>query len=298
MRNEVNVSAKPILIPGINMATLRMLSDQYNIPYSRLSSHVNYHKNDFDNDTLLVKSFKDFEDDLGVFGVKFMSEDAKQTKKYLFENSAYASIRPGKTKLLSEKAVNHLLELFNKDGRTRNKPPIRTKSDKIKSDIVNTEQKTEVSFNNSEEEKLCLNLANAYKSGEIMNVIVAALALDGYRRKVIDNLTSKLDSIQTSNLLCWTSRASADRLVGRLSGIIYERKTTVWNMIFYRIIHKYGIPLESRGKGFLMNNLKDEEWYLFYQAYYDICKERFINFQQILESEEIDATGLSIMIKY
>lgn len=286
MRNTIDLSAKPILIPGINMATLRMLSDQYNIPYSKLSSHLNYYKDDFGNDTKLVKSFQEFEEELGLFGVMFVTESAKQTKKYLFENAAYVSIRPGKTKLLSEKAVEQLINLFGMDGRKRNKPPIRTKIDK-----------PEVISNDSEEEKLCLNLAKAYKSGVAMNVIVAALALDEYRRKVITDLTNQLDGIQTSNHLHWTAKASADRLVGRLSGIIYERKTNVWNMIFYRIIHKYGIPLESRGKGFLINNLKDEEWHLFYQAFYDICKERFINFQQILDADEIDSVGLSAVIK-
>lgn len=290
----VNITTKPILIPSINMATINMLCMQYDIPYATLQNRINYYKDEFENEFITPKSKAEFEALFPETTQFVWNKNTDGSFGYMFTNAAYASIKFGRTKLYSEKAVNDILRHVNEDGRKRNRPQNRPKSTQS---VENVKATSKIQFDSEEEETLCLNLAKAYASGELMNVISAAMALDEYRKVTINGLKEKLHESEKTNLIPWTNRSTAKRLVNRLSEICGERPVRIWETIYYRIVHEYNIPLENRNKRPLINGLKDEEWSIFYQAFIDICKDRYMDAERIIRVSGIDIRGLMLTTK-
>lgn len=291
-----NIITKPILIPDINMATVNMICMQYDIPYSAVQNRLNYYKEEFAKESIVPKNKSEFESMFPDTTQFVWNKNRDGSVGYMFTNAAYVSIKFGKTKLLSEHAVNRLIDILNTDGRKNNNPNIN-RANKKKDTTKIVTPKSKIIFDTEEEEVLCLNLAKAYSSGELINVISAAMALDKYRKRVIFELKNKLSEAEQSSLMPWTSRGSAKRLVNRLSEICGERPIRIWESVYYKIIHEYNIPLEGRGKRPLINGLKDEEWHVFYQAFTDICKEKYMDAERIMKVAGIDTSGLAVVTK-
>lgn len=292
-----NVTAKPILIPGINRASIAMLSQQYGLDRVLLSNRYNYYKDEFRDSVVTVDSEKDFESMLPP-EVQFVVNHKRGSgaAEYLFTNCAHFRLIPGRTVLFSETAVNKLLELSTMDSKRGKKTG--TRSEPSGTPGKSRAEKPKQEFSSEEEERLCLNLAKAYKSGEPVNVLTAAMALDSYRQRSIAELEEKLNESDNRNRLHWTNRATSRKLVSALSEILGEKVKSIQSMLYYRLIHDYSIPLEERGKKPLINGLKDEEWYLLYQSFADICREKYLNTEQVMAKAGVDTKGLSIMLKY
>lgn len=311
------VIANPIVIPGIRRATITMISEQYHIPYDRLMNTIHNHKVLYD--IVYPKSKEEFESMIAE-NIQFVCKsDRSGNVGYLFTNAAFANIKFGRTPLISARDIPKLVQYCSEDHRGRKKkangadmPNAKPKSNtdveinkKVEKDNVvalkdipklltmpsSEEPKTDI-FDSSEEETLLLNFAKAFKSGEIMNLMTAALALDSYRQREI----SELKSNNAENYISWTSPLSAEKVVGVLSTALQETKYQAWCRIYDTLMNDYGIDLRARAKRPLINGLKEAEWHLLYQAMSDICKSKYIDLRLVLADAGIDTTGLSVMI--
>lgn len=276
---------KPITIPHIRRATMGMIASQYSIPYETLARRYRKHKDEFTNDTVLIKSFDQFENMLPP-EIQFASKKEHGITNYMFANAAYAGITPGKTILFSENGIRHLIELASTQEKRGRKPGVKYGKPETEPE--------EIDISDIKEETLLLNIAKAYKTGEIMNLLTAAMALDSYRQREI----TELKAIANSQRTPWTNRLTAKMVVNSLVEITGCKKYDIWVAIYRALMNTYHIPLDTRDKKPMIAGLKDEEWYLFYQVIVDICRERYLNVDQILAKSGIDATGLSIVVKY
>ena len=111
----MNDAVNPIVIPGIRRATIRMISEQYIIPYSKLSNRFNYYKDQFDVITPITKH--DFESMLAK-DIQFVCKTEHGQTGYLFTNAAFASIKFKYTPLISEQDIPKLIKLCTEDGRS------------------------------------------------------------------------------------------------------------------------------------------------------------------------------------
>lgn len=297
-----NVTSEPILIPGIRRATIRMLSEQYHIPYAILSNRYHYYKDNFsDDDAVIPKTKEEFEAMLPPDVQFAFGKKTKGTLRYIFDNAAYLSFKPGNTPLFSEKAVRRLIELCSEEHNAKKGIRKDKAADEAKPKSAETQKRSKCSkpeFENKEEEALCLRLAKAYRSGDNANTLLAALALDSYRQRTIQELTKMLEEENAQAKTPWTSRMTGNKLASFLSEVTGIRKKDVWIMIYNKLMYEYNIPLTERNKSPLISGLKDNEWYLFYQAFTDICKEKYLNVEQIMKKSDIDTRGLSLVVKY
>ena len=288
-----------ILIPGIRKATLTMISEQYKIPYTKLSNSFNHNRSQFENDEVIIPQTKDeFENSIDS-KIQFVCKSQRGVTGYLFTNAAFASIRFGQTLLFSEKGIDKLINLANSDHRGRrkgstNKKPMEKKTEpKVEETLIEAPVKTDI-FDTQEEELLIGNLAKAFKSGETMNMLTAALALDEYRKREIKELKANTNK----NAMPWRNRYSAEKVVSMLGYAINESKYDAWCRIYDGLMNDYNVDLRERSKRPLINGLKDTEWHLFYQVFYDICRAKYLDSSHILEDAGIDISGLSVVIKY
>lgn len=295
------LSVKPITIPHIRRATIGMLAEQYKIPYETFGRRYREHKDEFVSDAVLIEPLDQFESMLAPT-VQFVTEKKVGVTNYMFANAAYASITPGRTLLFNETGIDRLIRYACCPGKRGRKPGV--KYDKPKDvvaaenvlastvDIPKSISKTE--FDSSEEEALLVNMAKAYKTGEIMNLLSAALALDTYRQHTIKELKAN----QTNNYIPWASKASINRVVNTLSDITGERKCRIWDVVIDRLINRYNVPLKDRNKKPLIDGLKDEERHLFYQVFVDICADKYLDVNRVLMKAGVNSEGLSVMVKY
>lgn len=309
--------SNPIVIPGIRRATITMVSEQYRIPYDRLANAIHNHKDLYDIE--YPKSKEEFESSLAD-NIQFVCKaDRSGNVGYLFTNAAFANIKFGRTPLINARDIPKLVQWCSEEHRGRkkkmneedltninSKPNTAEINKKVEKDgvvvlkdmpnLLTTpspeEPKTDI-FDSSEEETLLLNFAKAFKSGEIMNLMTAALALDSYRQREIAALKA---NDAENNYISWTSPLSAEKVVGILSTALQETKYQTWCRIYDVLMNDYGIDLRARAKRPLVNGLKENEWYLFYQAVSDICKSKYIDLRLVLADAGINTTGLSVMI--
>lgn len=310
----------PIVIPGIRRATITMVSEQYRIPYDRLANAIHSHKDLYD--IVYPKSKEEFESSLAD-NIQFVCKaDRSGNVGYLFTNAAFANIKFGRTPLISEHDIPKIVNYCHTEHRGRKKSvkpkdesktelpeALKFKIEKAEKDATEKLKKdgvllvkdipnpiapeTNDIFDSNEEETLLLNFAKAFKSGEIMNLMTAALALDSYRQREIATLKTN----DAENYISWASPLSAEKVVGVLSTALQETKYQTWCRIYDVLMNDYGIDLRARAKRPLVNGLKEAEWYLFYQAVSDICKSKYIDLRLVLADAGINTTGLSVMVK-
>lgn len=315
MLEATNETRNLILIPGIRRATIKMISEQYKIPYAKLSNRYNWNKKQFEGEVIIPKTKEEFENMIDD-KIQFVCKSEYGMTGYLFTNAAFASIKFGSTPLFSEKAAKDLIEMSNKDNRGHKKSSVsKPKPEKIEKkaeevvldfDVPDKEgtntgklhvevpiAQTDI-FDTQEEELLIGNLAKAFKSGETMNMLTAALALDEYRRREI----KELKATTQKSAMSWTNRASAEKVASMLGYATNESKYEAWCRIYDCLLNDYNVDLRARGKRPLINGLKDTEWHLFYQVFYDICRAKYLDSSHILEDAGIDISGLSVVIKY
>lgn len=301
MLEATNETRNLILIPGIRRATIKMISEQYKIPYAKLSNRYNWNKKQFEGEVIIPKTKEEFENMIDD-KIQFVCKSEHGMTGYLFTNAAFASIKFGATPLFSEKAAKNLIEMSNKDNRGCKKSSVsKPKPEKIEKKVdkkpveepVQSPIQTDI-FDTQEEELLIGNLAKAFKSGETMNMLTAALALDEYRKREI----KELKSTTQKSAMSWANRASAEKVASMLGYATNESKYEAWCRIYDGLLNDYNVDLRARGKRPLINGLKDTEWHLFYQVFYDICRAKYLDSSHILEDAGIDISGLSVVIKY
>lgn len=315
----------PIVIPGIRRATITMVSEQYCIPYDRLANAIHSHKDLYD--IVYPKSKEEFESSLAD-NIQFVCKaDRSGNVGYLFTNAAFANIKFGRTPLINARDIPKLVQWCSEEHRGRKKKMneedlkntksntdiLQQNCDKVAAEINKKvekdgvvvlkdmpnllttpspeEPKTDI-FDSSEEETLLLNFAKAFKSGEIMNLMTAALALDSYRQREI----AALKTSTAGNGIPWTSTFSAEKVMSILATAIQQPKYQTWCRVYDILINDYGIDLRARAKRPLINGLKETEWHLLYQAMSDICKSKYIDLRLVLADAGVDTTGLSVMI--
>lgn len=292
----MELNTAPIVIPGIRRCTMRMLSEQYNIPEHKISNRYTWHKDELKDEVIVPTSREEFEKMVGD-KVDFICKPGRSgSVGYLFTNAAFASISFGKTLLFSEKGSRRLVELANTDtrkGRPKKEKP--ASEDKPKTDIPKNVSVSE-EFDSPDEERMLLNLAKAYKSGEIMNVLSAALALDEFRKSEIKDLKDKVDNAR--NYIPWTEHRSTNAAINALSEITEIQKYELWCHFYDKLMNDYNIDLRGRNKKPLINGLRTDEMYKFYQVFVDICQQRFLNIERVFNKAGINVSGLSIMVKY
>lgn len=319
--NEITVNnetmSKPIVIPGIRRATITMISEQYRIPYTKITTCLYNHKDEYD--VITPNSRSEFENLLAK-DIQFVCKtDRSGNVGYLFTNAAFANVKFGRTPLISEHDIPKIVNYCHTAHRGRKKsvqPKDEPKTElpealksKIEKDATEKLKKdgvllvkdipnpiapeTNDIFDSSEEETLLLNFAKAFKSGEIMNLMTAALALDSYRQREI----AELKSSSSANTIPWISSSAPDKVISVLALAIQALKYDTWCRVYDGLMNNYNIDLRARNKRPLINGLKENEYHLFYQVVADICKSKYIDLRLVLADAGINTAGLSVMVK-
>lgn len=295
MENSVKHEEKLTTIPYIDCSTIAMVADYYGVPRTTIKGRYEAHRDALDRIGVMTVSAKEVEELFPTTAVYKKTPDRCMVN-YNFEGGQTVSLHVAKNNLFTKEAVDYIGTILK---------PYSNRSKKKKSDVSNEDSPTPKNkktgkFRSKEEQKLCINLAKAFASGDAIKLIDAALNLDVYRREQLSELTQRLsDSTQESEVdIPWTKRASANKVVRVISDAVNISKTELFNKIYFKLIYDYKLTLEERKIMPLINAIKDDEWYLFYQAVVSICTERLLDVRQVFRKARINTTGLSVLVNF
>lgn len=291
------------MIPYIECMTTSMVADYYGIPKSVVKNRYAQHKEEFDKIGVMTINSKEFEELLPK-NAEYVKTPDRCMVNYKFGNGLTVSLHTNKNQVFTKEAVEYMKSVLQPSTRGG----IRHREKKVVEDnniAEDTKEKDGVTkpkkndFHSSEEQRLCLSLAKAYATGDTMKVLNAALALDTYRIKVIDELREENNRLaeESDKRISWTERRSAPRIVKILSEILEQRQNDIWNSIYCKLTINYHLPLEERRKLPLIDAVERSEWFLVYQAIIEVCEDRYLDVRRVFDKAEINTAGLERIVK-
>ena len=157
-------------------------------------------------------------------------------------------------------------------------------------------QKTEAI---DEEIELQNAIGRAYATGNPLEILNATSALDQYKNRYISRLENSNKTltnekkILAGEILKWTDRNSASKLIRTLAGCIGVEIGIAYNMVYNELLYKHGISLKARGKKPWIQYLKENEWSKLYQSVAALCESNNVRVSELFTKAKIDISGLN-----
>lgn len=107
------------------------------------------------------------------------------------------------------------------------------------------------------------------------------------------------NKVLAADILKWTDRASANRLIRVLAGSLRKGFSDTFNLVYHELLYKYSISLKARAKlrrtkHPLISYIRDDEWIYIYRVVAAICNKTHIDIAQLFKKAKIDVTTLDL----
>lgn len=168
-----------LLIPGTQFASVKQVSNFYEVDEETVQTVYKRNKKELDSDGVCIKKNKD----LSIVQYEQLNS-AKGKYTYIFRDGEILEVPTRGLKVFSRRAILRVGMLLRDSVIAK----------EVRTQLLNIEEKTadeaKVSFIN-EEEKLLMNIALAYKSGEIDKLMAATSAYNQFQSRYIKELEPK-----------------------------------------------------------------------------------------------------------
>lgn len=156
------------------------------------------------------------------------------------------------------------------------------------------------------EQELLMNVARSFSSVDMMKFAEATMKLNAYKDrhiKEIENANKELteknelltedNNILAGDILAWSNRASANKIVRVMAGELKWYYGATWNKIYDELNYRYGINLKIRqGQAHsnkpLIEFLHDNEYEKLYKTIAAMLQERYINPSRIFKKAKVE----------
>ena len=157
------------------------------------------------------------------------------------------------------------------------------------------------------EQELLMEVARTFSSGDMMKFAEATMKLNAYKDRHIKavekknaELTEKNETlakdndILSGNILEWSNRASANKVVRLMAAELRWEFATAWSEIYNELLYKHNINLKARktkdGRSSLpmLAFLHDDEWEILYTTIAAMLQARYVNPSKIFAQAKIN----------
>lgn len=308
------------LIPKLECMTIKQVADYFEVPVKTITSQYNYNKDEFDSDGVHLKRLNDF---------KISSDLTSITRKSSQQGGGLIISLGNGTEI---KIPNCGVKCFPKRAILRMGMLLRDSviAKEVRTQLLNTfehateEQRTaEI----DQEENLVGSLIKSALKGETQNVLTTFTDYIGYKnryiakieehnaelaqenakiseqKKKIDKVNNDLkveNQVLATDVLKWTDRATANRLVRVLAGKLHRGFADTFNLVYHELLYKYSISLKNRAAKVKKKNLpliafvKDDEWVYLYKVVAAICNKCNLNLNKLFRKAKIDVSDLDL----
>ena len=290
---------KLFLIPQLDMMTARQIADFYEVEMNTIQICYQRNKKEIDPDGMIVKKPLDFANfskctsctfrkESGLIVIGFDGGEIRVPNKGIRCFSKRAVLRFGMLLRDSKVAQEVRTQLLNVFEHTETENP-----QALTAEIDN-------------EQELLNNITLAYTTGNPVEILQATAAHAAYLKRHNEALRqenaelteqnetlSKDNSILTGNILEWSNRASANKVVRLMAIALKWNFATTWTEIYNELNYRHSINLRMRqardkkNSAPLLAYLHDDEWEKLYETIAAMLNARYVNPSKIFEKAKL-----------
>lgn len=290
---------KLFLIPQLDMMTARQIADFYEVEMNTIQICYQRNKKEIDPDGMIVKKPLDFANfskctsctfrkESGLVIIGFDGGEIRVPNKGIRCFSKRAVLRFGmllRDSKVAQEVRTQLLNVFE-HTETENPQALTTEIDN--------------------EQELLNNITLAYTTGNPVEILQATAAHAAYLKRHNEALRqenaelteqnetlSKDNSILTGNILEWSNRASANKVVRLMAIALKWNFATTWTEIYNELNYRHSINLRMRqardkkNSAPLLAYLHDDEWEKLYETIAAMLNARYVNPSKIFEKAKL-----------
>lgn len=308
------------LIPELECMTVKQVADYFEVPLSTVNDQFQHNRDEFESDGTDFKPLSSFKNLTYGKTVSQKLSNKRGSLTLAFIDGTEITIPNCGVKCFPKRAVLRM-------GMLLRDSPI---AKEVRTQLLNTfEHATEEQrVTNIDEETGLLNgIGAAFATGDMMKFAEACMSLDSYRKRYItkiewhntelskenakiskrnEEIEENNKSLKTENhilatdILKWTDRASANRVVRVLAGCLHKPFSDTFNLIYHELLYKYSISLKGRAAACKRKNLplisfiRDDEWIYLYKVIAAICNKTHISLTAIFKKAKIDVSSLDL----
>lgn len=290
------------LIPQLDMVTARQIADFYEVDTNTIKLCYQRNKKEIDLDGTVVKIPQDFGKISIGTNCTFRKDGVVNILEYAAEDNKIQVVIPNRgVRCFSKRAVLRFGMLL-RDSKI---------AQEVRTQLLNIVEHTDV-------ENLTVEIDNelklledaigaAFSSGDIMKFAEATMKLNAYKDRHIKAANEKIhelteennavkedNKILSGNILEWSNRASANKVVRLMASELKWSFETTWAEVYNELLYKHNISLKTRkakdGRKSLplISFLRDDEWECLYATIAAMLEARYVNPSRIFEAAKVN----------
>lgn len=292
------------LIPQLDMMTIQQVADFYEVDLRAIQQCVHRNSDEIYADGVVMKKPHDFGKITKLTSCQFpeVSKTANSTTYQIADNVTIVIPNRG-VRCFSKRAVLRIGMLL-RDSKIAQE--VRTQLLNVV-DHVQSENPQVLTAEIDNEQELLMEVARTFSSGDMMKFAEATMKLNAYKDRHIkaveeknaelaeqNETLTKDNDILSGNILEWSNRASANKVVRLMAAELKWEFATAWSEIYNELLYKHNINLKARktrdGRTSLplLAFLHDDEWETLYTTIAAMLQARYVNPSKIFSQAKIN----------
>lgn len=302
-----------ILLPSLECMTVKQVADYYEVDFEVIKKQYQRNQDEFDSDGTFTMTLADFKNMTGTQCPVQKTAQRRGNLLVTFNDGTELVVSNRGIKCFPKRAILRMGMLL-RDSRV---------AKEVRTQLLNTfemtdeQQRTEYL---NEETTLLNGIGYAFGNGTGVEILQACMKLDGFRKRYINEIemcnaelkeqNEKIEGenkalaaenhILAADVLKWTDRASANRMVRVLASLCFKGDfRCAYSTIYKEMYYRFGVNVNSRcdndnKKQPRIAYIKDNEWIFLYKTVVAICEQNRIDVQRLFADAEIDISSLNL----
>lgn len=300
-RTEVLDKVKSLfLIPKMECMTIQQVADYYEVDVETIKKCYQRNEDEFSEDGANKFHLSEVKSLIGTKCPNLKTVNYRGRMEIEFGNNQKLVV-PNVGIILFPKRAILRMGMLLRDSKI---------AKEIRTQLLNTFEHTtdEQKINDIDKETELLNgIGRAFGSGNGVEVLQACMELDNFRKRHITELREENSKLAEENkqisaekkllaadILKWTDRASANRLIRVLAGKIHNTFAGTFGMVYKELQYRFHICVKQRGDKPWIQHLKDHEWIYLYKVVAALCETNNINISKLFADAKVDVSTLCL----
>lgn len=269
------------LIPKMEVLTVKQVAEYFEVPVDTIQGCYKDNKNEINADGVTLKPYKDF----STVGFPQLNISKGKATFQVTENITLEIPTRG-IKVFPQRAILRIAMLLRDSEIAK----------EVRTQLLNTfEQATpeQRTADIDEETKLTLNIVEAFKIGQVTDMLTASAELTAFHKRHIKALEENNTELTQNNkalageILEWNDRSKLNKAIRLIASARGTKFGYIWKELYDELLYKHHIGLQMRGDAPYIQYIKENEWKFVLQSVSAICEDNGISPSKIFEKAKM-----------
>lgn len=268
------------LIPKMDVMTRKLVSEYFEVDVETVKKCYQRNKAEIDGDGVWIKS-------IDFLKGQFVPIEITQGKT-IFQVSENIRLEvPNRgIAVFSQRAILRIAMLLRDSEIAK----------EVRTQLLNTFEKTSAEQRTSdidEETQLTLNIVEAFKIGQVTDMLTASAELTAFHKRHITALEENNAELSQNNkalageILEWNDRSKLNKAIRLIASARGTKFGYIWKELYDELLYKHHIGLQMRGDAPYIQYIKENEWKFVLQSISAICEDNGISPSKIFEKAKL-----------